>query len=220
MLDSMLLSSVQKNSLEKAVAKYAATVDDLASYLVARGISKEAAFAQRLGCVSDPEPGHERFRGWLALPFLTEAGVVAMKFRCASDHDCKAVDCQRYDAPAGQKARLFNAGALARGGEVCAVAEGEIKAIVATHELGIPTVGTSAGVWLDHWNRCLADFDRVLVIADNDIKSDGSNPGVRHAKKVLATLPQGELVTPPAGVDIDDWVLKVGAEEVRNAIGL
>lgn len=216
----MLLSSVQKNSLEKATASYAASVDDLASYLVARGISKEAAFEQRLGCVSNPEPGHERFRGWLSIPYLTPGGVVAMKFRCASDHDCRAVECQRYDAPAQQKTKLYNAGILAQGGEVCAVVEGEIKAIVTTHELGIPAVGTSAGVWLEHWSRCLADFDRVLVIADNDIKADGSNPGVRHAKKVLATLPQGELVTPPPGVDIDDWVLRDGADAVRERIGL
>lgn len=216
----MLLSSVQKNSLETATAKYQASVGDLASYLLGRGISKQAALDSRLGCVSDPEPGHERFRGWLAIPFITDAGVVAMKFRCASDHHCKAVDCQRYDAPAGQKARLFNAGVLAQGGEVCAVVEGEIKAIVTTHELGIPAVGTSAGVWLDHWPRCLADYDRVLVIADNDIKADGSNPGVRHAKKVLATLPQGELVTPPPGIDIDDWIVRDGAEAVRERIGL
>lgn len=222
MLDSLTLSASQKLTLEQATARYEANVEVLGSYLDGRGISRDAATSQRLGCVSDPIAGHERFEGMLALPYLTASGaVVGFKMRCVKDHDCKAEHCQRYDTPSGQKTRLYNAGVLASGGEVCAVVEGEIKAIVCTHVLGVPAVGTPAGSWLEHWPRALADFDKVLVIADNDVKEDGSNPGLKHAKdKVMKTLPNAELVVPPPGVDLDQWVLDAGAPAVRKAMGL
>jgi hypothetical protein len=220
-LDSLLLSSSQRASLDQATALYHSNVEALGSYLEPRGISRGAALSAHLGLVSDPIPGHERFKGWMSIPYLTQAGTVAMKFRCIADHDCKAEHCQRYDAPSGQKARLFNAGVLAKGGEVCAVLEGELKALVCTHEVGVPAVGTSAGIWLEHWPRCFADFNRVVVIADNDQKEDGSNPGLKHAKdKVMKTLPNAELVIPPPGVQLDEWVLAEGVEMVRKAMGL
>lgn len=152
----------------------------------------------------------------LSIPYVTPGGVVAMKFRCIKPHDCKAEGCQRYDAPDGQKARLYNAGALAVAGSIAAVVEGELKARVVTDVLGIPAVGTSAGVWMDHWSRCLADFDRVLIIADND------DPGLKHARgKVLKAVANAELVVPPADhPKIDDWVAEVGVDPVRKALGL
>ena len=202
--------------MEQATARYAANVYSLASYLDARGIGEQAAISARLGLVSDPVVGHERFVGWMSIPYVTPAGPVAMKFRCVSDHDCKDVGCQRYDAPAGQKARLYGAHTLIQGGEVAAVAEGEFKQIVVHNVLGIPAVSTSAGAWLDHYPRTLADYGKVLVIADND------DPGLKHAKdKVLKSLPQGQLVVPPAEFPkIDDWIASVGPDEVKEAIGL
>ena len=192
------------------------TVDQAASFLHARGVSRDTAISRHLGLVSEPAPGHERFKGWLSIPYVTKAGIVAIKFRCCKDHDCKAEGCQRYDAPAGQKAKLYGAADLANGGEVAAVVEGEFKAMIVKQELGIPAVSTSAGQWMEHWSRTLADFDRVLVIADND------DAGLKHAKdKVLKSLPQGRLVVPPSEYPkIDDWLNEVGADEVRKAIGL
>lgn len=216
-LDSVNLSPLQRNTLEQATARYETEVENLASYLGERGIDRGAAISRRLGYVSSPMPGHERFVGYVALPYLTAGGgVVAIKFRCARSHDCKAVGCQRYDAPAGQGARLYGADTLANGGETAAVVEGEFKAIIVQRMLGIPAVGTSAGVWMDHWPRTLADFQKVLVIADND------DPGLKHAKdKVLKSLPQGQLVVPPAEFPkIDDWIVSQGADAVREAIGL
>ena len=192
------------------------TVDQAGAFLSARGVTRDTAISRHLGCVSDPAPGHERFKGWLAIPYVTNGGVVAMKFRCIKHGDCKAEGCQRYDAPAGQKARLFGAADLANGGDVAAVVEGEFKAMMVQQDLGIPAVSSSAGVWMEHWPRTLADFDRVLVIADND------DAGLKHAKdKVLKSLPQGRLVVPPGEhPKVDDWLVAVGADEVRKAIGL
>jgi len=216
LLDSLILSASQKAFLTEAANRYAKTVDSAAAFLQGRAVTRDTAISRLLGCVSDPAPGHERFDGWLSIPYVTPSGVVAIKFRCIRHEDCKAEGCQRYDAPAGQKAKLYGAGDLVNGGDVAAVVEGEFKAIAVTQALGIPAVSTSAGQWMEHWPRTLADFDRVLVIADND------DAGLKHAKdKVLKSLPQGRLVVPPSEYPkVDDWLLEAGADEVRRAIGL
>lgn len=221
LLDSLLPASAQLNSLEKATARYSENVEALASFLVSRGIGKEAAFAQRLGLVSDPLPGHERFQGFMSIPYVTATNVLALKFRCLSDHNCKEVQCQRYDQPAGQKVHLFNAGVLATTkSDVVAICEGELDSILCTHELGIPAVGTAAGTWLDHYPRCFADFEEIVIIADHDVKPDGSSPGVKHARKVQGTLSRARIVTPPAGLDLSEWVARDGLEVVHRAIGV
>lgn len=199
--------------MEKAAAKYEENREALASYLVARGISREAAYAQRLGYASDPEPGHERFRNWMSIPYLTDGGVVALKFRRLDEGTPK------YDSPAGQKIKLYNVGILAHTkADVVAICEGELDAIVGTHVLGIPTVGTWGTNWLDHHPRCFADFEQVLIIADNDVKDDGSNPGLKHAKNIHSTIQRGRIVMPPPGHDLGSWVLSEGREAVLKAV--
>lgn len=214
MLEQLMLSASQRNALERVTASAETNVDLLASFLEPRGITREAAASARLGCLSEHIPGYERFIGWMCIPYVSVSGVVGLKFRCIEHEDCKAVECQRYDAPAGSKPRLYNAGALANGGEVMAVVEGELKARVVSDVLGIPAVGTSAGQWMEWWPRCFADYERVLVIADND------DAGLKHAKgKVLKTISRAELIVPPNdNPKIDDWTVAVGADVVRTAI--
>jgi hypothetical protein len=221
LLDSLLPAAAQLNSLAKATARYEENVEALASFLRARGISREAAIASHLGHVSDPMPGHEKVAGFMSIPYCTGGGVMALKFRCIADHNCKEVGCQRYDQPAGQKVHLFNAGILATTkSDMVAVCEGELDAILCTHELGIPAVGTAAGTWLDHYPRCFADFEEIIVIADHDVKADGSSPGIKHAKKVQSTVSRSRIVMPPPGMDLGDWFLSVGREAVLKGVGL
>lgn len=213
MLDSLLPSAAQRNSLEKATAKYEHNREALASYLVARGIGREAAFAQRLGHVSEPEPGHERFVGMMSLPYVSPGGVLSIKFRRLEGEGPK------YDSPPRQHAHLYNAGVLTDPKLTRAViCEGELDAILCTHELGLPAVGTPGTTWLDHWPRCFADFDEVLIIADHDVKADGSSPGLKHAKKVQSTISRARIVMPPPGLDLGDWFLAEGREAVLKGI--
>lgn len=214
-LDGLILSAAQRRSLEEATDRYHGNLLLAASYLEARGVSEETATSFRLGVVSDPAPGHERFRGWLSLPYVTPAGVVAIKFR-----NLDPEDDHRWDAPAGSKIHLYNARALAQGGEVAVLVEGEMKTLVGASMLGVPVVGTWGTNWLPHWPRCFGDFDRVIVVGDNDNKEDGSNPGRKHAEKVVKTLQNGELVLPPLGTQLDEWLLQDGPEAVREALGL
>lgn len=214
MLDSLIVSESQRASLEKATARYAQNVDLLASYLSERGVSREAAVSFRLGLVSEPVPGHEKFDGMMCIPYLTPAGVVALKFRRIEG------DGPKYDSPPGQKAKLFNTPALLTRSEVVAVCEGELAALIFQTQAGVPTVGTPGTQWMDHWGRCFADFDRIVVVADHDVKDDGSSPGVKHAKNVVSKLHGAELVLPPAGCDPDEWLLRDGVEAVRERLGL
>lgn len=220
-LDSLTLSPSLKTALNEATGRYEMFVDEANDYLAGRGIDAEAASAARLGVVYDPIAGHERFEGWLCIPYVTSGGVVGLKFRCIEDHDCKAVKCQRYDSPSGQKARLYNAQSLADGGSVVVVVEGEIGAIIAQGALSVPCVGTpGASAWEPWWPRCFSDFDRVIVVADHDAKEDGSDPGRKHAEKVRKSIEGAELVLPPAGHDLDSWIHLAGVAEVRRAMGL
>lgn len=216
MLDSLIVSPSVRRTLQQATETYAQNVDQLASFLAGRGIDRDAATGHLLGKVCDPLPGHERFVGMMSIPYLTESGVVAMKFR-----QLEPERTPKYDAPSGQTVRLYNVAALNTHGPTVAICEGELDAIVMTHVVGIPAVGVpGASNWQEHWPRCFADYDTVLVVADHDAKEDGSDPGLKHAKRVVKEVKGGRLVLPPSGCDLTEWVQKEGVETVRKACGL
>lgn len=217
-LDQLMLSSTVRRSLEQATTAFQGHLYEAEGFLSARGVSEEMALSYRLGTVPSDTPGFERFAGMLSLPYLTPGGVVALKFR-ALDPERKP----KYDAPSGQTSRLYNVAALHSTGDTVAICEGEIDALVMTELVGIPAVGVpGATQWSGHkyWPRAFADYETVLVIADNDIKEDGSNPGLKSAMTIAKGVPGGRVVTPPPGEDLNSWVLKDGVEAVRNACGL
>lgn len=179
------------------------------------------AQAAHLGYVSEPEPGHERFAGMLAIPYVTASGPIAIKFRCLCGQDCKAMGHQKYDSPSGQHARLYNAGAIASTRETTAlICEGELDAVVAQGLFGVPALAAPGTTWFEHWSRCFADFERVVIVADNDRRDDGSNPGLKHAKHVQSSIPMSEIALPPLGLDLTDWIKDAGVEKVRTELGL
>ena len=214
MLDSMLVPPSHRTALETAIARYATTVEFAGEYLAGRGITKPVAVAARLGFVSDPMPGHERFQGMLCIPYLTPAGPVAIKFRRIEGEG------QKYDAPSGQHLRLYNVDAFFEPGDVIVLCEGELDALMCHRVVGVPAVGAPGTNFAEHWPRCFADHDRVLIVADNDLKDDGSNPGLKHAKSVQQKIPNSTIILPPAGLDLGEWVLRDGVDEVRRALGV
>lgn len=217
MLDQLTLSSSLRKSLETATALFERNLYDAQDFLVSRGITEAQAVSYRLGAVpSDAPPEYERFVGMMSLPYLSPAGVVALKFR-ALDPERKP----KYDAPSGQHARLYNVAALHSKGDTVAICEGEIDALVCTEHVGIPAVGIpGASHWLDHWSRAFMDYEEVLVIADHDAKEDGSDPGLKHALRVVQKVPGARLIKPPPGEDLNSWVLNYGVGAVRSACGI
>jgi DNA primase len=203
------LSQSRKNWLERVTAAYQqARPEWVDSYLIDRGIAKEAADTYRLGYVNEPDPQHEQFQGRLSVPFLTPTGVVALRFRCllAHDHD----GCPKYQGPEGEETRLYNVDALHRAESYVGIAEGELDALVAT-ESGVPTVGVPGShAWKDHWFRLFEDFDRVLVFGDGD------KAGREFGSKMLSILPNAETRTMPNGEDIGSFVIKYGWDEFIN----
>ena len=221
-LDSLILSPSQRASLEEATARYETAIDQRAvSYLTGRGLDQAASLGSRLGLCSDPLPGHERFEGMLSIPYLTPAGVVAIKFRCITDDcDCRASHGGKYDGPAGQKARLYGVESLQDGGDTICIVEGEFSRITMNYMVGVPTVASPGTQWLEHWPRVFADYERILVVADHDVHPNGDSPGIKHAKKVVASLHGAHIVLPPPGLDPDEWVAQDGVEAVRKALGV
>lgn len=219
MLESLSLPGAARAELLRATDRYAANVYEAADFLSGRGIGEHTAQAFRLGVVSEPAvPEHERFRGMLSIPYLTPGGVVAIKFR-----QLDPTRSPKYDSPAGQTARLYNVAALHTTGDTVAVCEGEMDALVMTEVVGIPAVGIpGASHWQPWWARAFADYARVIVVADHDLTKDSGKepPGQRHANRVVKELGScARLVMPPAGLDLNDWVLEHGARAVKEACG-
>lgn len=218
LLDGLSCNVERTRSLAETAQAYHQNVIEAASYLEGRGLGPSDAASFLLGVVSDPIPGHERFTGMLSIPYLTPLGAIGFKFRRIDSSDGP-----KYDSPAGQKTRLYNAQSLAEGGSVALVCEGELDAVAAQGAFSVPSVGVpgvSAWEGNPHWARCFGDFDRVVVVADHDAKEDGSDPGIKHASRVVKDIPGAELVTPPPGLDLTDWILEYGVDAVAEGLGL
>lgn len=182
-------------------------------YLERRGLS---AYADqfRLGFCAEPAPGHEdRFVGMLSIPYLTDAGVVGFKFRRIDAGE------PRYLAPTGQRNHLYNVQAILDAVDQVLVVEGELDAVAATGA-GFPAVALP-GVksFKPHMARCFDGIGRVIVITDNDMKDDGSNPGQELARKLVDVLPNAVRVLLPAGEDINSTIFNYGAQHLADLVG-
>jgi len=163
--------------------------------------------------VADPAPGHEQFVGRLSIPYITPVGVRTIKFRAMNDEPTK------YLCLPGARPRMFNVGALLEDSPVVAICEGELDAAVCSSVVGIPAVGVpGVSSWLAHFPRMFSGFDRVLVLSDNDDKPDGHNPGRDMAQRIANDLDQAVVIQPPKGLDVSSWVLRDGADAVRERL--
>lgn len=185
-------------------------------YLEARGIDLGSAGTSRLGYVDQPVAGHEAYRGMLCIPYWTVAGVVAVKFRQIEDRPGP-----KYLWPAGQKSHLYNVKDCLSGRPYMIICEGELDAVVASSVCGLNAVGV-AGVshWKTHHPRVLKSYSPIFIVADNDDKEDGSNPGQDLAKRILQDIPHARNVLLPMGMDISDYVLMHGKDALASLLGL
>lgn len=208
-------SGLSKKSQERAVHSYEKQLSEKArSYLHDRGFSDQAIESYRLGSVEQPEPGHEPYVGMLAIPYLTPSGPVGFKFRFLDDHRTP-----KYLVPAGQRPHLFNVGAFHKADTTIAICEGELDTLIMDSVVDVPSVGV-AGVemWKDHFTRCFEGFENIFIMADNDVKENGENPGLRLANRIIDLLPWARIIYLPAGEDLNSTVLKKGSEYIRELI--
>lgn len=203
--------------LEEATAAYQenlASSPEALAYLAGRGLSENAVRMFRLGLCSTPLPGHEQFKGMISIPYQTPTGVKAMKFRQLGDA------LPKYNAPLGQRTRLFNVMALQHAADTIAICEGEFDAMVLS-SVGVPALGVSgSNNWKPHFPRMLRGFQNILVVTDNDAKADGSNPGQDLAARILSDIPSARNVLLPPGMDVNEFFCAEGREAVLRRLGL
>ena len=133
------LSESQRASLREATDLYRESLpgSPAEEYLASRGIPAVTRFG--LGYVADARPGHEMYKGCLAIPYMRWSewrgwSVASIRFRRLDGGNPK------YMTVAGDKPRLYNTVALTRYSRDMSIAEGEIDAVTA--ELaGVPCVG-------------------------------------------------------------------------------
>ena len=212
-----MLSPVQlKSSLEAAIQYNKDLSAEAINFLADRGISKEVADQYLLGTIVLPVAGHENYKGWLSIPYLTVMGhCVGFKFRRLDEGKPK------YGAPLGQKGHLYNVSDIILSSEYIAVCEGELDTIIASAILGMPAVGVpGVQAWKAHFNRMFTGYGRVYVIGDNDLKDDGTNPGAEFSRMVAQEIGNATIVSLPAGMDLNDLYLAKGIEETKRTIGV
>lgn len=220
------LGQEQRSLLEAATLRYQRALEEEVSpfstsareYLAERWFDHRARARYRLGYVADPLPGHEPMAGRVSIPYLTPHGVVALKFRCVADHNCKEAKCPKYMATPGSGARLYNARAILVRADTIAVCEGEFDAMAISMFAGVPTVGyPGADTWKQkatrHWPRVFAGLDVVVV-------ADGDRPGRDAALAVAESLDSARVVHMPDGEDGNSMIIKDGPEAFRARLGL
>lgn len=207
------LSTEQRRFLDQATMEYLAHLDAASEWLAGRGIDLEHARRNGLGVVAEPLRGHEAARGRLSIPYLTQAGCVAMTFRCMADHNCKEQDGHtKYWKPSGTQTRLYGALHYDKATDYLAITEGELDALT-LQQIGVPAIGVSgADAWQGHWTSVLQDFATVYVF------SDGDDAGQKFAKKVMTEYDRAVNVRMPAGEDVNSCFVKFGADFLRKKI--
>ncbi len=210
-----MASNAQSKLLTEAAQRYAQEISPEAIVaLLERGISEEVGARFQLGTITDPINGHEMYDGWISIPYITANGdCVGFKFRRLDDGKPK------YGSPTGQKAHLFNVTDVLLQSPYIVVCEGELDTVITSGMVGIPAVGVpGVQAWKPHFAKLFSGYDTVYVVGDNDVKEDGSNPGMDFAKRVANEILNSQIVTLPPGMDINDYYLANGAQATRTLL--
>lgn len=207
----MRLSSSQRQFLLQATQRYVSKIELAKDYLESRSLSVEEASIFHLGVVDEPLPGHEPYKGRLAIPYITPSGVVDIRFRSMYGEDPK------YLGLVGSKTTMFNTQACFVADKYICVTEGEFDCIMMSVKTTHPTVGIpGANNWKPHYNKILDDFDVVIVLADGD------TAGLEFGKKVSRELGNVNIISMPEGEDVNSTITKQGSgwidERIRECI--
>lgn len=219
-----VLSNGERKLLARRVAEYQSQLfsDDgspLLDYLTeTRGLSVETIIRFNLGAVVNPVESDEQETGKIAIPYLTPAGPVAMRFRKMPD-----AKGPKYSQPAGSKLTIFNTEQFNSPKAWIVVTEGEVDCMTAVQS-GLPAVGLpGVSAWRDHYSIIFAGYERVIIMADNDGNGDKGaegedGAGMKFAKKVAANVPAPAIFQMPEGHDVNSYYLANGAEALRAYI--
>lgn len=208
-------SSVEKKSLEKRVAAYQEqlfleSATGLLDYLIdERGLDPETISQFRLGAVVNPEDSDEPARGKVAIPYLTQAGPVSLRFRRGPEGEGP-----KYWQPPKSNITIFNAPELVKHQKWIVITEGEIDCITAV-QAGLPAVGIpGVNAWKPHYFTLFEGYERVIILADNDDKGQGEE----FARRVAEEVPAPAVIKLPDGEDVNSFYVKHGAKALRGLL--
>lgn len=157
--------------------------------------------------VEDPLPGHEPYKGRLAIPYITPSGVVDIRFRAMHNEDPK------YMGLVGAKTTMFNTKACFVADKYICVTEGEFDCIMMGVKTEHPTIGIpGANNWKPHYAKILDDFEIVIVLADGDAA------GLEFGKKISRELGNVNIISMPEGEDVNSMMIKRGSGWVDERI--
>jgi len=201
------LSNSQRQFLLQATQRYAGTIELAKEYLSSRHLSVEEANIFHLGVVADPLPGHEPYKGRLAIPYITPSGVVDIRFRAMHNEDPK------YMGLVGAKTTMFNTKACFVADKYICVTEGEFDCIMMGVKTQHPTIGIpGANNWKPHYAKILDDFEIVIVLADGDAA------GLEFGKKISRELGNVNIISMPEGEDVNSMMVKRGSNWIDERI--
>lgn len=210
------LSSSQREALEEATSSYEDALvwePDAQKYLLDRGIDESTFRAFRLGVVSeDPFPGHARFRGMLAIPYLgRDAQPLSLRFRCYKEHDHRANGHGKYMSMTDEPTRVFNIRGIHQAENTLHISEGEFDAMILTKVFGYASGFPGANAWKPHHRRMLAGFNKVYVWGDPD------DAGAEFVQRVTRQVRNAKGVRLTSG-DVTDTYIKGGADALTALI--
>lgn len=209
-------TSILQERMERYAENYVGSRAE--EYMESRGVGRNPAGTFLLGCVPPPDecaPDEVRFSGMLSIPYLTPvAGAVAVKYR-----NLRPDAEPRYLAPVGQETHLYNVMDLHKPSNRIVICEGEIDAMTVSM-LGVPAVGVpGTQTWRSHYPRVFDGYREVLILTDNDAKSD-SNPGQDLARLIMREIPGSRNVMLPEGYDANSFYLSEGADALLDLLGV
>lgn len=184
-------------------------------YLTNRAITSEVQDSFRLGYVGDPLPGHENVQGRLAIPYITQTGVVQIRFRAIPDDGIPGnpEDSPKYKSEFESQSTLYNTIDLLRTDQILIITEGEIDCITA-HMAGFVSIGVpGANAWKPMFARGLR-YRSVFVLADNDDKG----AGMKFAETVKGSIYGAKIIQMPEGYDVNSFVMEFGIDALREKV--
>ncbi|MFF5433441.1 topoisomerase [Streptomyces griseofuscus] len=200
-------------------------------YVKARGLGDVAA-RFGLGFVDSAIPGHERFSGYLAIPYLRPAGgeesVATVRFRCVADECVKDAGGRylfetqqkerheghgKYQTLPGDPPRIYNSPALIKPSPDLVIVEGEFDTMT-WEACGIPAVGAPGTLtWRDYWTPAFLGYRNLFLISED-------SAGFRFMESLAAQMPSAKIIEMPGNLDSNTTYLLEGPQALRERIGL
>ncbi|WP_353963752.1 topoisomerase [Streptomyces sp. NBC_00237] len=201
-------------------------------YVRARGLGPVAE-SFGLGFVASALPGHDRYRGYLSIPYLRpaggEQGVATVRFRCIADRCVKGPDGQylfltggkevheghgKYLSLPGDPPRIHNTSALIADSSFVVVVEGEFDDM-SWAMAGVPAVGIpGTGSWRDYWHPPFLGYEVVYLIAEGD------QAGQDCMEALASEMPNGKVIRLPDVYDSNRLLIEHGPQALTERLGI